>query len=86
VKTASNYINLKIRVDQLADARGIIFTDKLKFVESALESLDHDEILCIYCSDQHHKSEIPNWIKERGHVFLGIIEKPNYFKILIKKN
>jgi TusA-related sulfurtransferase len=83
--TQANYVDLRIRVDQIADARGIIFTEKLKFVEQALECLQPGEILCVYCSDNHHKNEIPNWISELGHLFLGIMEENQYFKILIKK-
>lgn len=86
IAKANNYVNLKIRVDQIADARGIIFTEKLKFVENALERVDKGGILCIFCSDKYHMNEIPEWITGLGHLFMGIIEEKNYFKILIKKN
>jgi TusA-related sulfurtransferase len=86
VKTADTFYEyLKVRVDLIADARGIIFTDKLKFVEKALESLAPGKILCIYCSDTEHKNMIPDWLKDKGHRFLGIVDEKHYFKILIQK-
>lgn len=82
----TNFEYLKVKVDLIADARGIIFSDKLKFVQKALESLSIGEVLCIYCSDLQHKHEIPNWVNQKGHQFLGIVEETHFFKILIKKN
>ena len=83
--TDFTYEVMKIRVDRIADARGIIFSDKLKFVENALDTLNKGEVLSIYCSDMQHKEEIPDWVRISGHVFLGIIEESNYFKIIIQK-
>jgi TusA-related sulfurtransferase len=79
------YEYLKIKVDQIADARGIIFSDKLHFVEKALSSLLIGQTLSIYCSDNYHKDEIPQWIKKHGHHYLGIIDEEGFFKILIQK-
>jgi TusA-related sulfurtransferase len=81
----SNYEFIKIKVDQLADARGIIFSKKLKFVEEALAQIQEGQVLCIYCSDHEHKALIPEWIELKGHSFLGIIDENHFFKILIKK-
>lgn len=76
---------IKIRIDRIADARGIVFSDKLRFVEMSIETMDPGEVLLIYCSDYHHKSEIPKWVTEHGHFILSIIEENQYFKIIIKK-
>ena len=84
--TDINYEFLKIRIDRIADARGIIFSEKIKFIETALASMQSGEILKIYCSDHQHKAVIPRWIKNNGHHFLSIIDESNYFKILIQKS
>ena len=86
MKTSNfTYEVMKIRVDQIADARGIIFSEKLRFVEKALDTMQKGEVLSIFCSDIQHKEDIPSWVKRSGHIFLGIIEESNYFKILIQK-
>lgn len=86
MKTATlSYEYIKIKVDQIADARGIIFSTKLYFVEKALTTMLKGQVLSIYCSDLYHKEEIPLWIKKHGHHFLGIIDEGSFFKILIKK-
>lgn len=81
----TNFEEVKIKVDQIADARGIIFTNQLHFVAKALEQLEKGQVLNMFCSDTENKEHIPLWVEQHGHVFLSFIEERGYFKILIVK-
>lgn len=82
---SNTYEYLKIRVDQIADARGVLFTKQLHFIEKSLERLEKGQVLNIFCSDNINKEMIPKWIKDHGHTFLSIIEESSYYKILLRK-
>jgi len=79
------YEFLKVRIDRIADARGITFSRKFLFIDKAMESMQKGQILKIYCSDKKHKDKIPEWITQRGHIFLSIVDEANYYKILVQK-
>jgi TusA-related sulfurtransferase len=83
--TIVNFEYLKIRVNQIADARGVVFNKQLYFIEEALERLEKGQVLSIYCSDYNNKDNMPLWIENHGHTYLSIIDKTSYFKILIRK-
>ncbi len=82
---SNTYEYLKIRVDQIADARGVLFTKQLLFIEKSLDRLEKGEVLNIFCSDTENKEKIPKWINDHGHVFLSIIDESSYYKILLRK-
>ena len=79
------YEHLKIQIDKVVDARGIIFSDKLIIVSESLQSIEPGEMILIYCSDLIHKEKIPTWVEQNNHHLISIIDERNYFKIIIKK-
>jgi len=87
MRTATaNFEEFKLRIDQIADARGITFSEKMAFIENAMNHLKSGQILQVFCSDLKHKKQIPDWLKQQGYLCLGIINQSNFFKIILIKS
>jgi len=80
-----NYEQFKLRVDRIADTRGITFNEKLMYIEKAMEYLESGQVLTVYCSDFAHRQFIPEWIRQKGYIFLGMVDESTYFKIIMLK-
>lgn len=80
------YERCKVQIDQIADARGLNFNEGLKYVENAMEHLKTGQILTLYCSDVKNKKYLPEWLKKKGYLYLGMVNQSNYYKILLIKD
>lgn len=79
------YEQCKIHVNLVVDVRGVILDEELKQVDLSMARLKNGEFMMLYSTDFKNQDKIPEWINNRGYIFLKMIKDSNYYKVLILK-
>jgi tRNA 2-thiouridine synthesizing protein A len=74
-----------IHADKVVDARGTACPGPLLEAKKAIGTINSGQIMEVLSSDEGTKRDLPKWCDKKGHEFLGIIEEPGYFRVMLKK-
>ena len=75
----------KLKPNKTVDARGMSCPGPLLAAKQAITEVPIGGILETLSSDPGTKRDLPLWAKKMGHVYLGTIEEPGYWRIFIKR-
>jgi tRNA 2-thiouridine synthesizing protein A len=74
-----------IQADKVVDARGTACPGPLLEAKKAIGTISSGQIMEVLSSDEGTRRDLPKWCDKKGHEFLGIIEEPGYFRVMLKK-
>jgi tRNA 2-thiouridine synthesizing protein A len=75
----------KLKVNKTVDARGTSCPGPLLAAKVAISEVLMGGILEVLSSDPGTKRDLPLWAKKMGHIYLGSVEEPGYWRIYIKR-
>jgi tRNA 2-thiouridine synthesizing protein A len=75
-----------IKADKVVDARGTACPGPLLEAKKAIGTISSGQIIEVLSSDEGTKRDIPKWCEKKGHEFLGVIDEPGYFRVMLKKS
>ncbi|MEM2955644.1 MAG: sulfurtransferase TusA family protein, partial [Nitrososphaerales archaeon] len=79
------FMNEKLEVDRLIDARNTFCPGPLMELIRTMRKAKVGEVIGILSSDTGSKRDIPFWAKKAGHKLIGIYNKPGYAEIVVQK-
>lgn len=74
-----------IQADKVVDARGTACPGPLLEAKKAIGTINSGQIMEVLSSDEGTKRDLPKWCNKKGHEFLGVIDEPGYFRVVLKK-
>jgi TusA-related sulfurtransferase len=75
----------RLKPNKVVDARGTSCPGPLLAAKQAITEVPIGGILEVLSSDPGTKRDLPIWARKMGHVFLGVIEEPGYWRIFVKR-
>ncbi len=74
-----------LKADKVVDARGMSCPGPLLAAKKAITDVPVGGVMEVLSSDPGTNRDLPMWAKKVAHEYLGTIEEPGYWRILIKR-
>ncbi len=68
------------------DARNLLCPMPVIRVQEAVESLQHETIIKVVCTDPGVLHDIPAWVRVHGHTLISAEEKNDEYIVIVKVN
>ncbi|MGP8078850.1 MAG: sulfurtransferase TusA family protein [Thermoplasmata archaeon] len=75
----------RLKADMVVDARGIACPGPLLGAKRGMASVPKAGVLEVLSSDIGTTLDVPAWAYKVGHVYLGMIIEPGYWRIYVKR-
>jgi TusA-related sulfurtransferase len=75
----------RLKVDKVADARGIPCPGPLLEAQRAMQIVPLAGIIEVISSDIATSLDIPVWAEKAGHQYLGMITEPGVWRLYVKR-